>query len=204
VRARTAVSSAWAGAEFPRTRRSSPARRSVTCGHADRSAITDIKPAQGGGSDLVVNDLIRPNHGTDQQVVRAVVAALMLSVPGAGVFLSARMRNGVRSSGPHGCRVIDRKSCTTNPAVAPEVGAAASGGSSSTTRLWQCRSAEPHNFQNCFASSAACFFPASIMSIARPSHVCSMVIVVILRTPIKWSQNSMYLATYSKPGGGPV
>jgi hypothetical protein len=75
---------------------------------------------------------------------------------------------------------------------------------SSTTRLWQCKSAEPHSFQNCFASSAACFFPASIMSIARPSHVCSTVIVVILRTPIKWSQNSMYLATYSKPGGGTV
>lgn len=60
----------------------------------------------------------------------------------------------------------------------------------------------PRQFQNCLASSAACFFPSSIMSTARPSQVCSTVIAVILRTPIKWSQNSMYLVTYSKLGGG--
>src|ERR1700724_1378506 len=61
-----------------------------------------------------------------------------------------------------------------------------------------------HEFQNCFASSAACLFPSSIVSSARPSPGCSTVIAVILCTPIKWSQNSMYLVTYSKPGGGTV
>src|ERR1700716_203230 len=64
----------------------------------------------------------------------------------------------------------------------------------------QCKSAELH----CFASFAACFFPSSILSCASPSHVCSTVIAVILRTPIKRSQNSMYWVTYSKPGGGTV
>jgi hypothetical protein len=62
--------------------------------------------------------------------------------------------------------------------------------------------AEPHGLQNRLASSAASFFPSSIMSAARPSHVCSTVIAVMLRTPINRSQNSMYLVTYSKPGGG--
>ena len=62
--------------------------------------------------------------------------------------------------------------------------------------------AEPHGLQNRLASSAASFFPSSIMSAARPSHVCSTVIAVMLRTPINRSQNSMYTVTYSKPGGG--
>jgi hypothetical protein len=73
-----------------------------------------------------VNDLIRPNHGTDQQVVRSVVAAVVLSVRSTGGLSfgkNAKRRTEFRSS--HGCRVIDRKSCTTYPAVAPEVGAAA-------------------------------------------------------------------------------
>jgi hypothetical protein len=58
--------------------------------------------------------------------------------------------------------------------------------------------------QNFLASSAACLFPWSIMSSARPSHVCSTVNTVMLRTPIKWSQNSMYFITYSKLGGWSV
>jgi hypothetical protein len=53
-----------------------------------------------------------------------------------------------------------------------------------------CRNRQLQNF---LASSAACFFPSSIMSGALPSHVCSTVNAVILRTPIKRSQNSMYL-----------
>jgi hypothetical protein len=46
------------------------------------------------------------------------------------------------------------------------------------------------NNQNCLASSTACLFPASIMSTARPSQVCSTVRVTTLRTPMNRSQNS--------------
>jgi hypothetical protein len=46
------------------------------------------------------------------------------------------------------------------------------------------------NNQNCLASSTACLFPASIVSTARPSQVCSTVRVTTLRTPMNRSQNS--------------
>jgi hypothetical protein len=44
--------------------------------------------------------------------------------------------------------------------------------------------------QKCLASSAACFFPASIMSTARPSQLCSTVTDATVRTPMNRSQNS--------------
>jgi hypothetical protein len=46
--------------------------------------------------------------------------------------------------------------------------------------------------QNCFASSAPFFLPASIISTARPSHVCSSVSVTTSLTPMNRSQNSTY------------
>jgi hypothetical protein len=46
------------------------------------------------------------------------------------------------------------------------------------------------NNQNCLANSTACLFPASIMSTARPSQLCSTVRVTTLRTPMNRSQNS--------------
>ena len=46
------------------------------------------------------------------------------------------------------------------------------------------------NNQNCLANASACLFPASIMSTARPSQVCSTVRVTTLRTPMNRSQNS--------------
>src|SRR6201987_4124045 len=50
--------------------------------------------------------------------------------------------------------------------------------------------AVPRNNQNCLASSTACLFPASIMSTARPSQLCSTVSDTTLRTPMNRSQNS--------------
>jgi hypothetical protein len=48
----------------------------------------------------------------------------------------------------------------------------------------------PGSNQNCLASFAACLFPASIMSTARPSQLCSTVRATTLRTPMNRSQNS--------------
>ena len=61
-----------------------------------------------------------------------------------------------------------------------------------------------HGFQNCFASSAACFFPSSIMSSARPSHVCSTVIAVILGTPIKWTLDRALIQVERTLPVGPI
>jgi hypothetical protein len=47
------------------------------------------------------------------------------------------------------------------------------------------------NNQNCLASSTACLFPASIMSTARPSQLCSTVSDTMLQTLMNRSQNSM-------------
>ena len=67
-----------------------------------------------------MNDLIRPNHGTDQQVVRSVVAAVVLSVRSTGGLSfgkNAKRRTEFRSS-----RLPRDRSQVLH---APEVGAAA-------------------------------------------------------------------------------
>jgi hypothetical protein len=89
----------------------------------------------------------------------------------------------------------------TRSAFCPKMGDIQPHGHGGTSRdhdpdhLMETWPSRPRQLQNLFASSAACFFPWSIMSSALPSHVCSTVIAVILRTPIKWSQNSMYFVT---------
>jgi hypothetical protein len=54
--------------------------------------------------------------------------------------------------------------------------------------------------QNCLASSAAFFVPASIMSTAWPSHVCSSESVTTSLTPMNRSQNSTYPLRCWNPG----